>query len=93
MFTKKELALAPEMINILEKSNQVVPEALRELKKMAAHVKAENKYRKWRKNDGGNNNFGTRNFGNVSFGNKSQAVDQNNRGQPQFSERPAYVNE
>ena len=71
MFTKKELALAPELIKILQKSNQNVPEALYELKKMAAHVKAENKYRKWRKND----NFGTRNFGNISFGNKIQATD------------------
>lgn len=60
MFTKKELSLAPDMIKILEKSNQVVPDALHDLKRLSVQVKAENKYRKWRKNDNFGGNGGMR---------------------------------
>ena len=60
-FTKKELALAPDLVDLLAKTNQDIPEALRDLKQHAFSVKAENKYRKWKKVD---NYQGNRNFGN-----------------------------
>merc|ERR1719197_1029918 len=45
--TKKELSIAPDLVKMLKKSNQIVPEQLESLKKMAFHVKADNKHRKW----------------------------------------------
>lgn len=52
--TRKELSIAPDLVKILKKSNQDVPEQLESLKKMAIHVKADNnRHRKWRNTGGG----------------------------------------
>jgi ATP-dependent RNA helicase DDX5/DBP2 len=50
-FTKKELSLAPDLVDLLAKTDQHIPDSLRDLKQLAFTVKAENKYRKWKKTD------------------------------------------
>ena len=84
--TKKELSIAPDLVKILKKSNQVVPEALESLKKMAFHVKADNKFRKWKKNDGGQYpKF------NQSLPKSQAIVSFSQPAQPVFSDRPPMM--
>lgn len=81
-FTKKELALAPDLVDLLAKTNQDIPDALRDLKQHAFNVKAENKWKKWKKPD---NNF--RGNGNNNFGNKREFKSFEKRDEPVFSQQ------
>jgi superfamily II DNA/RNA helicase len=84
--TKKELSIAPDLCKILNKSNQIIPESLEGLKKMAFHVKADNKFRKWKKNDGGH--MGKFNH---AFPKSQAIVSFSQPSQPVFSDRPPIM--
>ena len=45
--TRSEIGIAPDLVKILRKADQEVPESLMGLKNLAAQTKADNRYRKW----------------------------------------------
>lgn len=58
--TRKELGLAQDLCKILKRANQVIPDELHDMRRLSQQHKQDNKYRKWRKPEFGNNRFDMR---------------------------------
>lgn len=51
LFTKDNINLTNDLIKILKKSNQIIPDQLYQMKKDSIGMKLDNKYRKWKMPD------------------------------------------